>query len=260
MLVRTASTVLTLLILSVAASPAAADVTVRLKNSGKGAMGAAMGGESTQQIKGAKMRTDQTIGSDPTSSIVDAGEQKMIVLNHKKREAEAHDMAKLSQEMAAATGEIKTSLTPTSRTRQIAGATCTDHDVRMEIPMQMGQDVMTMVMSGVVCLAQGAPGAADYAAFYEAAAENGLFFGDPRAAKAQPGQAKGMTALYRDMASRGVPYATELQMKVEGTGMMASMMNKMGGMTMTSEVLSISTDAIPDAQFEVPAGYKVRNR
>jgi hypothetical protein len=259
MFVRTAVMVLAL---GLAVSPATADVTVRLKNSGKGPMGAAMGGEMTQQIKGAKMRTDQTVGSDPTSTIIDADGQRMILLHHGKREADVHDMAKLSQEIAQATGggEVTASVTPTARTRQVAGTTCTDHDVRMAIPTQMGEETITTVMTGVACLAKGGPGAADYATFYRTAAEKGLFFGDPRGAKAQPGQARGMTALYRDMATLGVPYATELQMKFEGTGMMANMMNKMGGMTMISEVISVSADPVPDTQFEVPAGYKVRNR
>ena len=41
---------------------------------------------------------------------------------------------------------------------------------------------------------------------------------------------------------------------------MAAMMSKMGGNTITSEVTSVSTEAIPDAIFEGPAGYKVNKR
>ncbi|HSL20375.1 MAG TPA: hypothetical protein VK886_02485 [Vicinamibacterales bacterium] len=259
MLARSGISALVCLVL---VSPAYADVTVRQKNTGKGGMGGAMSGETVQFIKGTRMRMDQTMGGDQTSTIVDAGSQKMIVLNHKKKEADVYDMAKIAQEISQATGagDIEASITPTARTRQIAGATCTDHDVKMSVPMKMGNDTMTMVTAGVVCLAKGGPGADDFAAFYRAAAEKGLFFNDPRAAKAQPGQAKGMAVLYRGMADRGVAYATDIRMSFEGTGMMASMMNKMGGVSMSSEVLSIASDAIPDAHFDVPAGYKTRNR
>jgi hypothetical protein len=255
-------TTLACALLAAAAAPALADVTVRQKNTGKGGIGGAMSGESVLQISGTKMRTDQTVGSDQTSTIIDADAQKMVVLNHKRKEAEVYDMSKLSDDISKATGggEIKATITPTGRTRQIAGATCTDHDISMTVPMQMGNDAMNMVSSGVVCLAKGGPGAQDYAAFYTAVADKGLFFSDPRAAKAQPGQARGMTALYRDMAARGVPYYNELQMKFEGSGMMAAMMNKMGGVSMTTEVTSISAGDVPEAQFEVPAGYKVRTR
>jgi hypothetical protein len=244
------------------AAPAFADVTVQQKTTGKGGIGGALSGTSVMYISGTKMRTDQTVGGDQTSTILDADAQKMIVVNHKKKEAEIYDMTKLSADIAKTVGtdEIQATITPTGRTRQIAGTTCTDHDIRMTVPMQMGNDSMNMVSTGVVCLAKGGPGAKDYAAFYGAVADRGLFFTDPRAAKAQPGQAKGMAALYRDMSSRGVPYYNELQMKFEGSGMMATMMNKMGGVAMTTEVMSIAEGAIPASQFEAPAGYKVKTR
>ncbi len=92
------------------------------------------------------------------------------------------------------------------------------------------------------------------------AAQKGLFFTDPRAAKAQPGQAKGMTALYNQIAGLGVAYATELAFSFEGKGMMAQMMNKMGGMTMTGEVTDVSAAPIADSVFEVPAGYKTKTQ
>lgn len=259
MFVRTVTVVCAL---ALAAAPAFADVTVRQKTSGKGGIGGAMSGESVLQISGTKMRTDQTMGGDESSTIIDVAAQKMTVLNHRKKEANVYDMSKTAEDIAKATGagEIQATITPTGRTRQIAGTTCTDHDIAMTVPMKMGNDSMNIVSSGVVCLAKGGAGAKDYAAFYTAVAEKGLFFTDPRAAKAQPGQAKGMAALYRDMASRGVPYYNELQMKFEGSGMMASMMNKMGGISTTTEVTSISAGDIPASQFDVPAGYKVTSR
>jgi hypothetical protein len=245
---------------ALAATPAAADVIVKQRSSGKGGVGAAMSGEMVQSIKGTRMRSDQAIGGNESSTIFDVTARKMIVLNHKKKEADVYDMSKLSKEIPAAAGDIKATVTPTSETRQIAGATCTVHTMNVTIPMEMGTDKMEMTMAGPVCLARNAPGAAEYAAFYTAAAESGFFFTDPRAAKAQPGQAKGMTAWYREMSERGMPYSTELNMKFSGTGMMASMMNKMGGMSMTTEVTSISTEPVADAIFEVPTGYKVTTR
>jgi len=41
---------------------------------------------------------------------------------------------------------------------------------------------------------------------------------------------------------------------------MAAMMAKMGGNSITTEAVTISTDAIPDSTFEVPEGYKVIKR
>lgn len=247
---------LIMLIMLTMAAPAAADVTIRQKTSGTGLAGA-MAGETVQQIKGTKMRTDQTMAGERTSVIMDAVTRRMILLNHATREAEVHDMATIGQQLdKISAGEIKVSVTPTGQTRQVAGVTCTVHEMRTSVPAEMGGAPMTFLIGGPVCLAQGGPGVADYAAFFKAAEENGLFFGDPRTAQAQPGQAKGLTALYQEMATRGVPYASEIQLSIEGSGPMAALMAKMGGMTMITEVVSIATDAIPDSVFEIPEGYR----
>jgi hypothetical protein len=243
------------------AMPAVADVTVNQKTTGKGAIGAAASGDSVQYLKGSKMRIDQTRGDDETSMIIDADAQRMVSLNHKKKEAEIYDMARMAADMQKIqSSDIKASVTPTSQTRQIAGQTCTVHNIEIEIPMAMGNNAMSMVMSGPACLVKNAPGAKDYEAFYKTAVEKGLFFTDPRQAKAQPGQAKGMARLYQEMASRGMPYAQEFTMKFQGNDMMAGMMNKMGGATMTTEVSSVTTGPVADALFEIPAGYKQKQQ
>ena len=249
-------------IMSVAiAAPAAADVTFKRKNEGKLVTGP-MSGSSVQFLKGSKMRDDQTIGGIQTSTIIDVGAQQTISLNHQKREAEVYDMAKIGAEIGKQLpmADVEARVTPTGRTRQVAGVTCTVHEMEVAVPMEMGGEKIKFVISGPVCLAKDAPGQADMAAFYKAAAEKGMLFGDPRAARAQPGQLKGMTAVYQKMAALGVPLAQEMNMKFEGSGPMAGMMSKMDGNTMTTEVVSISSEAIPDSTFEVPADYKITKR
>jgi hypothetical protein len=254
--------VIGLMVVCVAVSgPAAADVTFKQKISGKGMVAAVASGDSTQIIKGARMRTDQAIGGNETSTIIDANAQQMIVLNHKRREAEVYDMTKIATDLAKIPiSDVKASVTPTKETRQIAGSTCTVHQMEVTVPTVMGSEKLTFVMSGPVCMAKNGPGHSDFAVFYKTAAEKGLFFGDPRAAKAQGAQAKGMTELYRQMASLGVPLAQEMNIKFEGGGAMGAMMAKMGANTMTTEVVSISTAAIPDTTFDVPAGYTIVKR
>jgi hypothetical protein len=250
-----------LILAAALAAPAAADVTVNQKTTGKGGLGGLASGDSVQYIKGTKMRIDQKRGDESHSTIIDADAQRMVAIDHKKKEAEIIDMTKLAADMAKIqSSDIKATVTPTSETRQIAGKSCTVHNIEIVVPMQMGNAPMTVVMAGPACLVKDAPGAADYETFYRTAAEKGLFFGDPRQAKAQPGQAKGMAKLYQEMAARGVPYSSEFTMKFQGNDMMAGMMNKMGGMTMTTEVQSVSSDSIPDSTFEIPAGYKTKQR
>lgn len=249
-----------LMICAAVAAPAAADVTLTQKQGGKSIAGA-MSGESVQYIKGTRMRSDDTMGGQATSTIIDVAAQQMIVLNHKRKEAEVHDMTRMAADLAKIpVSNVRATITPTGQTRQIAGSSCTVHTMQVTVPMEMGGNPLSIVMAGPVCLVKNGPGQADFAAFYKAAAEKGLFFGDLRAAKAQPGQAKGMTEMYREMAALGVPFAMEMNVKFEGAGPMAAMMSKMGGTSITSEVIAVSTDPIPDSTFEIPAGYKVSKR
>jgi hypothetical protein len=244
----------------VVAAPAIADVTLKQKSGGKGAVAGATSGESTMYLKGLKMRTDSTISGSNRSTIIDAGAHQMIVLNHDKKEADILDMSRMSEAMQkVGVSEIKSSITPSGQTRQVAGATCTVYDVKIAVPMQMGNSAMTMVMSGPYCLVKNAPGQADFEAFYKAAAEHGLFM-DANQAKAQPGLAKAMTDMYRQMGALGVPYASDTTVQIEATGPMAEMMKKMASTSISTEVTSTSTAAIADAMFEVPAGYKVNKR
>ena len=105
---------------------------------------------------------------------------------------------------------------------------------------------------------KNAPGSADYAHFYKAAVEKGWIFSDPASAKAQPGQAKAMAEMYKQMAEiGGIPYETMVQIKISASGPMGAIMSKMGTVTMTSTVDSVEIAPLPDDLFAPPAGYKL---
>ena len=242
------------------AASAAADVTLKTKTGGK-MMTMSLDGTGVQYVKGTRMRQDQSNAMGQTSIIVDIGNQRMIAINHAKKEAEVYDFQSLGAELAKLPiGEMKSRVTPKGQTRQIAGTSCAVHDIEVTVPFEMGGEKMTFLLSGPACLAKEGSGASEMAAFFKAASEKGMFFGDPRAAKVQPAQAKGMMALYKEMSALGLPLSQELNIGFQGDGQMAAMMSKMGGATMTYEVVSASNDAIPDSTFEIPAGYKVTKR
>ena len=70
--------------------------------------------------------------------------------------------------------------------------------------------------------------------------------------------AKAMAELQRKMAELGMPLASETTIGMAGgEGPMAEMMKKMSS-TITTEVVSISTEPIADSMFEVPAGYAIK--
>jgi hypothetical protein len=246
--------------LLLAAAPAWADVTVTAQVTGRGK---AAPSEAVTYIKGLKMRSDSTLGDQPTSTIMDLEAQKFITINHKKKEATVYNFTEFREILEKGTKGAApvTSFKPNGQTREIAGRSCTGYDVMVNMPMALGGDSsMTMQMSGPVFIAKGAPGSADYAKFYRAAAEKGFIFSDPRAAKAQPQQAQGMAEMYKAIADTGgIPFAIELGMKVEG-GPMAGMMNKViGGIAFATTVSGVSTDAVAADKFDVPAGYAVKD-
>lgn len=239
------------------ATTADADVTLKQKTGGKMAMGGAASGENTQYIKGMRMRTDEGMTATPTSQIIDLPAQQLIVLNAKRREADVYDMTKLAAQISKVAGsDVRARLTPTTQTRQLAGATCAVYNMQVSVPTEMGGEKINLVISGPVCLSKDAPGRNEFAALYK----SGAFFGDPRTASAQPGHAKALATLHREMASLGVPLAQEMNIKFEGSGPMAGMMSKVGGSSLTTEVVSISTEPIADTLFEIPAGYKINKR
>ena len=139
-------------------------------------------------------------------------------------------MTSLAESLAkGGVSDIATSITPTNQTRQIAGQPCTVYNLKVAVPMQMGDSAMKMVMSGPQCLVKNGPGQADFAAFYRAASEKGFFL-DAAQAKARPAMAKAMTDMYKQMAELGVPFATEMNIGIdagEAGGPMAEMMKKM---------------------------------
>jgi hypothetical protein len=259
--VRLAIPVSTVLLCALAAAPASADVTLTQKTSGKGAVGSMAEGETKTYMKGLKYRFDQTSGNRRTTMLVDAGGSQMILINHEKKEAEVFDTAKTGAQMSelVTVAEIKSSFTPTAQTRQLAGHTCTVYDVSITMPVTIAKMPMTMSMNGPYCLTKSVPGHADYLAFYKAASERGLFFGDPRAAQASP-LPRAMTEMYRKMSELGVPLAMDVTIKSQGDGPMAALMARMGGATMITETTAVSADPIADSLFEIPAGYKIQKR
>jgi hypothetical protein len=237
-----------------------ADVTIMATQKGKGMMSGLVSGDSVTRIKGGKMRVDGTVGDSPTSTLIDLDAQRMSALNHKAKEATVTDLRELQATMRKLTdNSVKATGTLTGRRQEVAGQGCEEYRIDMTVPATVDPAApMTVTTSGPFCIVKDAPGKADYAGFYLKAAEKGLIIsGDPRPAKAQPGQSKCMTELYRQMARLGVPYAIEMDFKFGGEGPMEALMGKVGAFGFSSTVTRVSVEAIPDAVMAVPADYQV---
>ena len=103
---------------------------------------------------------------------------------------------------------------------------------------------VVIAMEGSMCLVKNAPGQADFARLSRAMAERAVL-------------ADRQSAIQREIAELGVPYATELTVSL-GANVPGAQMHKIGSHTI--EVNSVSTDPIPDSLFEIPAGYTVIKR
>lgn len=251
------------------ASPVFADVTIESVMDGK-ALGFGGRTPGTTYIKGNKMRSDADLGKRVQSTIFDLDAQKMYFFDSRKSEVEVWDMAAFATELNTAvdTAGMKTSYTPNGQTKEVDGQVAEGHDVEMSVPFAMGGaggPAMMLAMTGEAWVVKGAPGTDDYAQFYKAAAEKGWIFTHPSAAKAQPGQARAMAEMYREIAALGgIPYEMNMTMQirmgdvgVNPVGLVGGLLGRGGNSTITTIIERIETGALSDELFTLPAGYRL---
>jgi hypothetical protein len=201
------------------AAPSFADVTIEQTMNGK-ALGFSGETTGTTYIKGNKMRSDADIRNRTQTTIFDLDAQKMYVFDSKKKEADVWDMAAFAAELEKTVdmSGAQASFRPNGQTKQIAGHIAAGYD--LEISTQAGMD--------------------------------------PRAAKAQPGQAKALAEMYGQIAEAGgIAYETDTQITMSGSGPMAAILARMGGARFSTVVDSVETGALSDDLFVPPADYKL---
>lgn len=247
------------------AIPAYADITIKQTTGGKG-LGISGNAAGTTYIKGNRMRTDMVIGDRTQTTIFDVDAQKMYVFDSRKKEADVWDMGAFAEELSKSvdTSSATASLKPNGQTKEISGHTAAGYDMEVSVQSAMGGNKempMTVTLAGPVWIVKNAPGAADYNGFYKTAVDKGFIFNDPRAAKGQPGQARAMAHMYKQMADiGGIAYETEMQIKMGspgGGGPMGGLLARLGNVTVTSRVESVTVGPLADELFAPPAGYKL---
>jgi hypothetical protein len=246
-------------------APAHADVTINSTGSGNG-LGMSGTTTSTTYIKGLKMRVDAVLGKKTSTTIFDVENQKMYILDSKHKGADVWDMAAFSQELSKSVSAegVRASIKPNGQSKQIAGQTANGYDMEIVVPATIGGAggiAVTMVLSGVTWIVKGAPGTAEYAAFYQGAAEKGWIFTDPRAAKASPGQAKAMAEMYKEFTKLGgVPYESRMDIKAQGEGTMGDLLARIASLSMTTTTDSVETGPLADDLFQPPTDYKLKQQ
>jgi len=183
------------------AAPVSADVTLQMTMVESEIDGRVT--SVTEYRKGLKMRTDSSGAAIASVSMILNVETGLVVmLWHDGKSAEVFDFKRTAAALGnKSVAEVTQSITPTAQSRQIAGSTCTVYDVRSSVRMaeraiEMAEPI-AIVMEGSMCLVKNAPGQTDFARLSRAMAE--------RAVVADP-----QSAIQRQIAELGVPYATEL--------------------------------------------------
>jgi hypothetical protein len=247
------------------AAPAAADITIKQTTSGKG-LGMSGNMAGTTYIKGMKMRTEMVDGNNTRVTIFDVENQKMYSFETRRKEADVYDMQQFSDELNKSVNmsDMKATIKPNGQTKPLAGQTAAGYDVEVIVPAVLGGQggmKMTATLTGPMWVVKGAPGTQEYLNFYKGAVEKGWIFSDPRAARGAPGQAKAMAEMYRQLvATGGIPYEQEMQIRMSGEGPMGGLMGRVGNMTMTTTIQSVEVGALADDLFAPPAGFKLNNR
>ena len=114
-----------------------------------------------------------------------------------------------------------------------------------------------MTMAGDVWLAKSGAGVADYVAFYKASTGKGIW------ARSNAGLGQGQEGdvnLEADLGTLGLPCQTDLQTGVDGEGPMARIMRGTFKFKLSSLLKSVGTGEVADELFEIPAGYKVKEK
>jgi hypothetical protein len=205
-------------------------------------------------------------GKKTDSTIFDVENQKMYVLDAKKKVADVWDMGVFSEELSksVATEGMRSSISPNGQTKSIAGHNAEGYDMEIVVPATLGGPggmTVTMVLSGVTWIVKGVPGTEEFATFYRGAAEKGWIFTDPRAAKGSPGQAKAMAEMHAEFAKLGgVPYESNIDIDTQGDGVMGGLMSRLGGVTMTTVTESVETAPLSDDLFQPPADYTLKQQ
>lgn len=225
-------------------------------------MGMTIEGELVTRIKGLKLRSDVVIRGETMSTIVDLGSGTFMTLRPTLRQAEVYDMKMAAAGMAALNDAgVATKLTPTGRKEVRQGLSCEEYTVELNVNVAPPPNQpLTLTMRGPVWIAPSAPGRADFARFYAAAADRRLFFNDPRSAIADPPRTRALTLLFKQIAQLGVLVESSIEVSFDGQGAMAGAAQRMGVSTMINKVTRTSADPIADDVFVVPSDYTITNK
>lgn len=224
------------------------------------------------RLKGTKARSDLDAMGTKMTSLTDVATRQVMLLNHQDKTTQVlsaasplvpPDMPKLDLDIA---------FKVTGQSKDIDGVACGEHAFKIILGLaemsggQMQKEAAEMmkdvrvVLDGSIWIAKGGPGSAEYIAFQKAATQANLTAVLARIMGGGQSGGGGMDKLMAALAEApGLPYLTEINMGIEGTGPMVDMMKQQfAGMKLVQRTSGITTDPVSDETFQVPADYTVK--
>lgn len=246
-----------------------ADITVTSVTTMEGAIAAMTGGASPKmvmRIKGMKARSEIEAMGQTFTGLADLSTKQVFMLHPDDKTATVMNGG--SATASGAASKTDATFTPTGKSQVLGGVKCDEYTFTATIDLSQldmthqasaaAADMLKdlrLKMIGSVWTTKVGPAAAEYMEFQQLAVKAEL-------ASVLAGGMSGIaTSSGLDLPAlssrEGMPYLTEVNVSVEGTGPAADMMKQMGPMKITSTVTSVSTDPLPDDLFTLPSDFKI---
>lgn len=242
-------------LLSLSAS-AAADFTL-LGRSTLSAMNMPNTGKESLLVKKQRLRRDLTDRGRLYTYLYDLARGELTLVDHFLRQAETHTLNNARKPPAVK--DLRLELATTGRWHTLQDWNCEEYRLEAEMPGEMGQERVKVLLIGQVWLERRASERKELAPFLKAVAAEDFFIGAATPGKALSTQAQGINEAIRRVLGKGMLCAAEIDIKYEGDGPMADLGRRMATrMSIVYETLS--DQELKDELFEIPAGYRVVRR
>lgn len=269
---------------------ARADFSYTMTRKSSGSMGAAAGEQTTKYyLKGQKMMTD----SGNFAMLIDFDAQTFTAINKAQKTYTVTPFSQMGQAMQGGPN-VDADFKETGQHKTINGFNASQAIMTMQTEMAQARGGMKMQMEMEFWISPDVPGAQELHAFYQR--NMGKFPWSAMTGGGNPSAQKAMVEMQRHMASmNGVPVLEIMRMKSANSGNTAQMQQMQQGMAQarerleamaaqggpqgdaakqalarmgtmssgggsifeaTTEAGGFSTSSIPDAVFEIPAGFQ----
>lgn len=238
-------------------SLARADLTLKGR-SGLVALNMPNLGQETLYLKKDRLRRDLTDRGRSYSYLYDLKRRELTHLDHAQRQATTRTLAAVAKgKEGAAARNLKLKLTPTGRKQALGHWNCVEHDIDASLPAEMAnKEQVTLLLTGRLWIAPKTKEQRDLDPFVKSVQAEDFFIGASAQGQVDTVQTQGVKEVLRRVLPRGMLCGADFQLGYQGDGPMANLGRRMA--TRMSIVYdTLSTDAIADSLFEIPADYRV---